>query len=129
LRLDRIAGGAFFWYAIGRWIGEERLKRIADRYGRWLTLTRDDVAKADDWFDQHGHKAVLIGRVLPTVRTLISVPAGISEMRVTASSSFRHRNGNLDDGAGTPGYWLGVSTNRSAHGSIRSLSSSSGSFC
>jgi membrane protein DedA with SNARE-associated domain len=65
---------------VGLWIGEERLKNIADRYGRWLTLSRHDIDKADDWFDEHGHKAVLVGRVIPTVRTLISVPAGLSEM-------------------------------------------------
>jgi membrane protein DedA with SNARE-associated domain len=72
--------GAFFWYLVGRWIGEERLKNLADRFGRWMTVSRDDIDKADDWFDTHGHKAVLIGRVIPTIRTLISVPAGLSEM-------------------------------------------------
>ncbi len=72
--------GAYFWYQIGYWIGEERLKRLADRYGRWMTVSRDDIDKADDWFDEHGHKAVLVGRIIPTVRTLISVPAGLSEM-------------------------------------------------
>jgi membrane protein DedA with SNARE-associated domain len=72
--------GATFWYAIGRWVGEERLKRFADRYGRWLTLSRRDIDKADDWFDRHGAKAVFFGRLVPTVRTLISVPAGLSEM-------------------------------------------------
>jgi membrane protein DedA with SNARE-associated domain len=72
--------GAFLWYWIGYAIGEDRLKRLADRYGRWLTLSRSDIDKADDWFDRHGHKAVLIGRLVPTVRTLISIPAGLSEM-------------------------------------------------
>jgi len=72
--------GASFWYAIGRWVGEERLKRLADRFGRWMTVGRDDIEKADDWFDRHGHKAVLFGRLVPTIRTLISVPAGLSEM-------------------------------------------------
>ena len=71
-----LAGG-FFWYALGRWIGEERLKWLADRYGRWLTMSRADVDKADDWFDAHGHWAVLFGRLVPTVRTLISIPAGL----------------------------------------------------
>jgi membrane protein DedA with SNARE-associated domain len=74
--------GAFFWYGLGLWVGEERLKRLADRYGRWLTMTRADVDKADDWFDAHGHIAVLFGRLIPTVRTLISIPAGLSEMPV-----------------------------------------------
>jgi len=72
--------GAFFWYLVGLWVGEERLKRLADRYGRLLTMNSRDVEKADDWFDEHGHKAVLIGRLVPTIRTLISVPAGLSEM-------------------------------------------------
>jgi membrane protein DedA with SNARE-associated domain len=79
--LGSLAGG-FFWYALGRWVGEERLKRLADRYGRWLTMSRADVDKADDWFDTYGHYAVLFGRLVPTVRTLISVPAGLSEMPV-----------------------------------------------
>jgi membrane protein DedA with SNARE-associated domain len=77
--IGSLAGG-FLWYAVGRWIGEERLKSLADRYGRWMTVSRDDIDKADDWFDEHGHKAVLAGRLVPTVRTLISVPAGLSEM-------------------------------------------------
>src|SRR5918999_6087395 len=77
--IGSLAGG-FFWYAIGRWVGEEGLKRIADRYGRWLTLSRADIDKADDWFDAYGHYAVLFGRLIPTVRTLISIPAGLSEM-------------------------------------------------
>lgn len=74
-----LAGG-FFWYGLGRWIGEDRLKRLADRYGRWLTVSREDIDKADHWFDAYGHFAVLFGRLIPTVRTLISIPAGLSEM-------------------------------------------------
>lgn len=80
--LGSLAGG-FFWYGLGRWIGEERLKRLADRFGRWLTVSRNDIDKADDWFDAYGHFAVLFGRLIPTVRTLISIPAGLSEMPVS----------------------------------------------
>ena len=47
-----------------------------------MTVSRSDIDKADDWFDTHGHKAVLLGRLVPTVRTLISIPAGLSEMPV-----------------------------------------------
>jgi membrane protein DedA with SNARE-associated domain len=72
--------GAYVWYALGYWIGEEGLKRFADRHGRWLTLSSRDIDKADDWFDTYGHWAVLFGRLVPTVRTLISIPAGLSEM-------------------------------------------------
>ena len=77
--IGSLAGG-LFWYGIGRWIGEERLKSLADRFGRWMTVSRHDIDKADEWFDRHGHKAVLLGRLVPTVRTLISIPAGLSEM-------------------------------------------------
>ena len=72
--------GALFWYHVGRWVGDDRLKRWADRHGRWITMTARDVEKADRWFDRHCHWAVLIGRLIPTVRTLISIPAGIFEM-------------------------------------------------
>lgn len=73
--------GATFWYAVGRIAGEDRLKRWASRHGRWLTLTPKDIDKADDWFDRYNVWAVSLGRLLPTVRTLISIPAGLFEMR------------------------------------------------
>jgi membrane protein DedA with SNARE-associated domain len=67
-------------YFIGRVVNEERLVRWADRYGRWLTVSGDDVHKADDWFDRHGPRAVLFGRMVPGIRSLLSLPAGMSEM-------------------------------------------------
>lgn len=72
--------GALFWYYVGKWIGAERLKRWAGRHGRWLTLTPRDVDKVDRWFDRHCGKAVFLGRLVPTLRTLISVPAGVFGM-------------------------------------------------
>jgi membrane protein DedA with SNARE-associated domain len=73
-------GGALFWYYVGLWLGCDRLKRFAQRHGRLLTLTPDEIDQADAWFDSHGASAVFFGRLIPTVRTLISVPAGISDM-------------------------------------------------
>jgi membrane protein DedA with SNARE-associated domain len=75
--------GALFWYAVGRWFGAQRLKRWAARHGRWLTLTPQDVDTSYAWFDRHGGKAVFFGRLVPAVRTLISVPAGIAGMDMT----------------------------------------------
>lgn len=72
--------GALFWYYVGKRIGTARLKLWAGRRGRWLTLTPREVDRADRWFRRHCGKAVLFGRLLPAVRTLISVPAGIFEM-------------------------------------------------
>jgi membrane protein DedA with SNARE-associated domain len=74
--------GATLWYWIGLKIGTKRLKAMARRRGRLLTITPDEIDTADAWFDNHGGKAVLVGRLIPTVRTFISVPAGVSEMRL-----------------------------------------------
>ena len=57
-----------------------QLKRFAARHGRWLTLSPDDIDQANRWFERRGALAVLIGRLIPTVRTFISVPAGVAAM-------------------------------------------------
>ena len=72
--------GAAPWYLAGRGLGGERLKRFADRHGRWLTLSRQDIQRAENWFNRYGAPAVLLGRLVPAVRTLISVPAGVTRM-------------------------------------------------
>ena len=81
--LAGIAGslaGALFWYWVGRAFGADRLKALARQYGRWLTISPREIDQADAWFDRHGGLAVLLGRLIPTVRTFISIPAGVSEM-------------------------------------------------
>ena len=72
--------GALPWYYAGYYFKLDRLKRLADRHGRWLTMTSDDVDTASSWFRRYGASAVFFGRLIPTVRTLISVPAGINRM-------------------------------------------------
>ncbi|MEF2280331.1 DedA family protein [Deinococcus sp. YIM 134068] len=67
-------------YYLGRAFGEKRLIEWADKYGKWLTLSGKDIRRADDWFDKHGTKAVLFGRLVPGIRSLLSLPAGMSEM-------------------------------------------------
>jgi membrane protein DedA with SNARE-associated domain len=74
--------GAIFWYFVGRLIGVERLKAFAARYGHWLTLTPVQIDVADKWFDRHGAPAVMFARVVPIVRTFISVPAGMFAMNL-----------------------------------------------
>ncbi|ANE44455.1 DedA family protein [Deinococcus puniceus] len=69
-------------YYIGRAFGEEKLVAWADKHGKWLTLRGKDIRRADDWFDKHGPKAVLFGRMIPGIRSLLSLPAGISEMPI-----------------------------------------------
>lgn len=72
--------GALLWYYVGRWIGAERLKCWSLRHGRWLTLAPADVERAQAAFARYGPWAIFLGRLVPAVRTLISVPAGITAM-------------------------------------------------
>lgn len=74
--------GALIWYYPGKLLGEQRLKDLADKHGKWLAISSKDIAKAKHWFDTQGNKAVFIGRLVPGIRTLISVPAGISNMHL-----------------------------------------------
>jgi membrane protein DedA with SNARE-associated domain len=68
------------WYYIGKYLGEDRLKNWLDRYGKWLGISGEEVTKAQRWFYRHGNKAVFFCRLVPGIRTLISLPAGFSEM-------------------------------------------------
>ena len=72
--------GALAWYGVGYWLGAARLKRAAQRHGRWLTISEADVDRAQRWFDRYGDFAVCIGRLIPAVRSVISVPAGIARL-------------------------------------------------
>lgn len=72
--------GALPWYYAGALFGRDRLKRMANRYGRWLTVSSVDIDVASLWFARHGAAAVFFGRLIPAIRTLISVPAGIVSM-------------------------------------------------
>ena len=72
--------GATPWYFLGKSWGLKRTKAIADRYGKWLTLSGEDVEKAKVWFDRRGYIATGVGRLVPGIRTYISLPAGISKM-------------------------------------------------
>ncbi|MEH6566368.1 MAG: DedA family protein [Halopseudomonas sp.] len=76
--------GALPWYYLGARLGKDRLMHFAERHGFWLTMGPEDIDKANDWFSRHGRAAVFFGRLLPTVRTLISVPAGIARMPMAA---------------------------------------------
>ena len=69
--------GALILYEAGRRLGVRRIRAIV---GRLPLMQVEDVDRAVDWFGRHGQKAVLLGRCLPVVRSLISVPAGVAHM-------------------------------------------------
>lgn len=67
-------------YYVGKKIGPERLNRWADQRGWWLMLSREDIERARRWFDRHGIATVFLSRLVPGIRSLISIPAGIEGM-------------------------------------------------
>lgn len=73
--------GALVWYYIGKSLGLERICQLADRYGKWLGISSKEVQAVQRWFaSKGGYWAVGLGRLLPSIRTYISVPAGITRM-------------------------------------------------
>lgn len=73
-------GGAMPLYYVGKLAGQERVRRWCERHGKWLGLSGRDVDKSKKWFDRHGAKTVLLCRMVPGVRSLISIPAGVANM-------------------------------------------------
>ncbi|HEY0446509.1 MAG TPA: DedA family protein [Allosphingosinicella sp.] len=74
--------GNFFWYLLARVIGIDRFRPFIEKHGRWLTLDWYDVEKAEKLFGRFGGIVVGIGRMLPTVRSVVSIPAGLLHMRL-----------------------------------------------
>lgn len=74
--------GAIVLYGIGRLLSVERLERIVDRWGGWLRVKPEDIAKANRTFHRYGVWAVFFGRMIPLVRSLISIPAGMAKMNI-----------------------------------------------
>ena len=74
--------GALVWYYVGQALGLRRTCELADRYGKWLGISSKEVNAVHKWFARRtaGYWAVGIGRLIPSVRTYISVPAGIAKM-------------------------------------------------
>ena len=74
--------GNLFWYALARVIGMRRFRPFIEKYGRWLTMDWPDVEKAERLFGRFGGIIVSLGRLLPTIRSVISIPAGLLSMRL-----------------------------------------------
>jgi membrane protein DedA with SNARE-associated domain len=72
--------GTLPWYWLGRAVGRDRLRRLVERHGRWLAMSPEDLQRADEWFKRHGARAVLVGRIIPALRSVVSMPAGVAHM-------------------------------------------------
>jgi membrane protein DedA with SNARE-associated domain len=72
--------GALVLYGIAAWIGPQRLHDFIVRYGKWFRITNEDIERAERWVDRRAVVAVLIGRCVPLIRSLVSIPAGFRRM-------------------------------------------------
>jgi membrane protein DedA with SNARE-associated domain len=74
--------GNTFWYVLARMIGVERFQPLIERHGRWLTIDWPDVERAQAAFGRFGGLIVFLGRMIPSIRSVISIPAGLLRMRL-----------------------------------------------
>jgi membrane protein DedA with SNARE-associated domain len=72
--------GQMPWYYAGRILGKKRVLALSAKYGRWLTVTPHEVDRVFGWFDRFGAASVFFGRMIPAIRAVISIPAGIAAM-------------------------------------------------
>lgn len=74
--------GAWILYGLAAWIGPERLRRFVVARGRWVGVKERDLDRSEAWFDKRANAAVLLGRCVPLVRSVVSIPAGFRRMRL-----------------------------------------------
>lgn len=72
--------GAWVFYGIGYFIDEKRVRSLIGKFGKWLLLSTNDLDRALNWFKKYGNWVVFFGRMIPMVRSLISIPAGLAKM-------------------------------------------------
>lgn len=100
--------GAFINYYLALWIGRPVVYSFADsRIGHMLMINKEKVVKAEDYFDKHGAISTFIGRLIPAIRQLISIPAGISKMNIGQFALFTALGAGVWNGVlALLGYWL-----------------------
>ena len=74
--------GALIMYWIAAVIGDERLHAFTRRFGKWVQIREADLTRAEEWFDRHAMSAVLVGRCVPLIRSVVSIPAGFRRMKL-----------------------------------------------
>lgn len=73
--------GALPWYIAGRMVGADRLERLAERHGRWIALTPEEIGRGRRLFETRGALVLVFGRLVPALRTVVALPAGLARMR------------------------------------------------
>ena len=80
--------GAFLFYGLGKWLGEPRVRILMEKFGRYALLSTNDLDRSLEWFDKYDDWVIFFSRMVPIVRSLISIPAGIAAMDITKFSFF-----------------------------------------
>ena len=76
--------GALILYFVSAAIGPERLRAFVERFGKWFGVKSSDLVRAEEWFDRRSVVAVLVGRCVPLIRSIVSIPAGFRRMKLTS---------------------------------------------
>ena len=74
--------GALILYFVSAAIGPERLRQFVERFGKWFGVKSSDLVRAEEWFDRRSVVAVLVGRCVPLIRSIVSIPAGFRRMKL-----------------------------------------------
>jgi membrane protein DedA with SNARE-associated domain len=98
--------GALVLYAVGHYFGEDRIRRLVRRYGKWFTVSERDLDRAEGWFDRHGGAVVFFGRLVPIIRSLVSIPAGVRRMPLGRFLLYTALGSTLWNGALIGAGWL-----------------------
>ncbi|MGM8884878.1 DedA family protein [Psychrobacter sp. 1U2] len=100
--------GALPLYYLGRVFNEERLISFTEKYGKFVFVKPDDIKATNEWFDKHGKKAVFFGRMVPGIRSFISIPAGMNNMAMLPFLGLSALGASIwTTGLTLAGYYLG----------------------
>jgi membrane protein DedA with SNARE-associated domain len=109
--------GYFVGALVGWWIGLRGGRPLLERRGRWLHVTPERLDRAERWFERWGNVGVLVGRLTPLVRSFVSIPAGVFEMRLAPYALYTAAGSAIwAFGIAGAGYGLGSSYKRFDHG-------------
>ncbi|MCD4752139.1 MAG: DedA family protein [Anaerolineaceae bacterium] len=80
--------GAFFFYYIALWFGEKRMYWVVEKVGKFLFIKKEDLDNSFKFFEKYGEWTIFFGRMIPLVRSLISIPAGLAKMSLPKFIAF-----------------------------------------
>jgi len=80
--------GAYLFYGLGKWLGEVRLRNFVAKFGRYAMLSVEDFDRSREWFNKYDEWVIFFSRMVPIVRSLISIPAGIASMNLAKFSIY-----------------------------------------